>query len=125
MQRMGGFMDAFQIPFEAGFNLFRKHRYPTENLVLPDEDFSRFTFVNPATVSVVLRSGEKLTASSLFPPGFAGTPEAEMTETVLEKLRSSGIDESAVAKIRDFAFEPEKLSAPDVQAFQAWFMQQV
>ena len=125
MQRMGGFMDAFQIPLEAGINLFRKSRYPTDNLVLPDEDFSRFTFVNPATVSVVLRSGEKLTASSLYPPGFAGTPEAEMTETVLEKLRSSGIAEAAVEKIRTFAFENEKCSAAEVQAFQDWFMQQV
>lgn len=125
MQRMGGFMDAFQIPFEVGINLFRKSRYPTENLVLPDEDFSRFTFVNPATVSIVLRSGEKLSASSLFPPGFAGTPDAEMTETALEKLRSSGIAEPAVERIRAFAFQSEALSAADVQAFAAWFMQEI
>ncbi len=125
MKRMGGFSDAFQMPLEAGINLFRKNRYPTENLVTPDEDFSRFRFINPATVTVKFKSGKKLTALSLNPPGFAGTPEAEMTETVMEKLTTSGIADAGARKIRDFAFNPGDFKAAEVKAFSDWFIHQL
>jgi len=125
VKRMGGFFDAFQIPFEAGMNLLKKNRYPTENLFTPEEGFERFRFINPATVTVNFTNGEKLSATCLNPPGFAGTPEAEMTDTAMEKLSSSGIGEASVKKIRDFAFELESLAAADVKAFAAWFMRQL
>ena len=125
MRRMGGFSDAFQIPLEAGINLFRKSRYPTDNLVSPEEDYTRFRFINPATVTVKLRNGEKITATRLNPPGFAGTPEPEMTETVMEKLTTSGISAGATKKIRDFAFEGAELKATAVKAFSDWFLHQL
>jgi 2-methylcitrate dehydratase PrpD len=125
VNRMGGFADAFQIPFEAGINFFRKSRYSTESLVLPDDDFSRFTFINPATVTVKFKSGKKLSASSLYPPGFAGTTEAEMTETVMEKLTTSGISDAGAKKIRDFAFNPQDLTPAEIKTFSNWFMNQL
>lgn len=124
MQRMGGFMDAFQIPLEAGMNLFRKSRYPTERLVSPDEDYERFTFVNPAFVTVKLANGEKMSAQSLYPAGFAGTPADEMRMTVRNKLVASGAAEATVRKIIDFSENLAALTNVQVREFSAWFMQQ-
>lgn len=125
MRRMGGFIDAFTLPLEAGLAIFRKQRYPTENLVTPTEDFSRYKFINPATVTVKLANGENIAATSLNPPGFAGTSDAEMTATVIEKLASSGVGADAVKKIHDFALECEDLKASEVKAFFEWFMRQL
>lgn len=125
VKRMGGFADAFGLPLEAGINLFKKSRYPVENLFTPEDDFSRFRFINPATVTVKFRSGQKFTASSLNPPGFAGTPEAEMTATVREKLATSGAAAATVQKIIDFAEAAADLSSNQVRTFSTWFMGQV
>lgn len=123
--RMRGFTDAFQIPLELGLNLFREKRYSTEGLVSPDGDFNRYRFINPATVTVKTKSGKEIRASSLNPPGFAGTPAAEMDATVNEKLLSSGISVANAEKIKQFAAHLGRLSAADVSRFADWFMTEV
>ncbi|HRP70963.1 MAG TPA: hypothetical protein PLY93_15680 [Turneriella sp.] len=122
---MGGFFDAFALPFEWGLSFFKKNYYPTENLVRPDEDFSRYHFLNPATVTVKLHSGEKLSASSMGPPGFAGTPEIEMEEMVFAKLASTGIGSAAQKRICDFALHLRRLDADAMKNFVEWFMCQL
>jgi hypothetical protein len=125
VRRMGGFSDAFQLPLEAGLNLFKKSRYPTEGLKTPEEDYTRYTFLNPATVTVKFKSGKKLSAMSMYPPGFAGTPPEQMEETVIEKLTTSGVSASAVKKISGFTSGVAEASAADVRAFGEWFFEQI
>lgn len=125
VKRMGGFSDAFQLPLEAGLNLFKKSRYPTEGLKTPEEDYARYTFLNPATVLVKFKSSKKLSAKSMYPPGFAGTPREQMEEAVMEKLTTSGISASAVKKINSFTEALPTASAAEVRAFGEWFFEQI